>query len=375
MNALWLLLLFPLIWPFIAKAVWNKTITWQEMGLNIVIPVVVVTAVFFLGRAGKISDVELWNGQVTAKHVKNDEYERPYDCFCTTVSCGKDCETTVCQTCYEDRYTKTWWVDTTLGDITIRHLDQGSKSVWDTPDPLVYKDAYQGQPCSVWKRYDNYVKAVEGSLFNDANHRQAYEKYMGMHPNYPEIYNVYSVKRVRAVGVKLDPNKPEATIEAFRKLQGDMNLGLGNMLRTLGPTKQVNLVMLLVPTNDPNYRYALESHWSGGKKNDVTIILGITDFPKVEFVDVMTFGGNIGNEYLRTVLRDELTKIGTFDPETMLPAIEKTIAKNYKRPEMQKFEYLKAEIQPATWVMILATIISIVLPIGLTFWFHREDVI
>jgi hypothetical protein len=173
----------------------------------------------------------------------------------------------------------------------------------------------------------------------------------------------------------LDPNKPEATIEAFRKLQGDMNLGLGNMLRTLGPTKQVNLVMLLVPTNDPNYRYALESHWSGGKKNDVTIILGITDFPKVEFVDVMTFGGNIGNEYLRTVLRDELTKIGTFDPETMLPAIEKTIAKNYKRPEMQKFEYLKAEIQPATWVMILATIISIVLPIGLTFWFHREDVI
>ncbi len=370
METLYLLLLFPLVWPWIAKLIFKDTINWQEMGINIVVVCLVVSAVFFIGRAGKISDTELWSGQITKKNVKTGSYVRSYECMCVTMSCGKNCSTTVCQTCYEDRYTKNWWLNSTLGDIGIRSRDTTSKSVWNEADPPLYKKAYVGEPCSKYNSFDNYVAAVENSLFNDQDHITAYQEYEGLFPSYPKITDLYQVNRVIRSGIVLS----DTGIEKFQDDHKEMNTGIGNMLRSLGHDKQVNIIMAWVNTNDPNYRYGLESHWAGGKKNDVVIMMGITEYPKVEWIDVMTFGGNIGNELLRTVLRDSLVQVGEVDPQRMLPIIEATVRENYARPEMSQFEYLKAEVQPGPWALGIAIFFAIFGSIGLTYLFHVHDV-
>ena len=76
MSPIFLLLLFPLIWPFIAKRIWNAEITWSELGLNIVIIAVLTAGTYQLGKYGATSDTEVWNGVVTGKEVNDVWYQR-----------------------------------------------------------------------------------------------------------------------------------------------------------------------------------------------------------------------------------------------------------------------------------------------------------
>ena len=50
------------------------------------------------------------------------------------------------------------------------------------------------------------------------------------------------------------------------------------------------------------------------------------------------------------------------------------IEKHYKKMNMEDYEYLKDNIEPPTWVLILAAIVSIGGSIGLTFFFYKNDV-
>ena len=114
MEALLILLLFPLVWPFIAKRIWHTTINYQEMGLQIVIVTAVTAGVWQLGIYGQTTDTEVWTGKVTAKDRDHGSYVESYDCNCRSVSCGKGCTTSKCDTCYRDHYTVDWTADTTV---------------------------------------------------------------------------------------------------------------------------------------------------------------------------------------------------------------------------------------------------------------------
>ena len=135
MEGLLILLLFPLAWPFIAKRIWHATINWQEMAISIASVTLLTTGVWFAGKFSQTSDIEVWNGEIVSKARDHGHYLRSYQCNCVTVSCGKDCTTTSCQTCYEDRYTVKWWARSTVGNITFQHYDRSSKSVYREPNP------------------------------------------------------------------------------------------------------------------------------------------------------------------------------------------------------------------------------------------------
>jgi len=47
MSMLLWLLIFPIVWPFVAKAIWPRVLQWGEVAANIGIVVVVVSIVFF----------------------------------------------------------------------------------------------------------------------------------------------------------------------------------------------------------------------------------------------------------------------------------------------------------------------------------------
>ena len=356
MEGLLLLLLFPLAWPFIAKRIWHTTVNWQEMGLNIIIPSILVVVVWQLGTYGQTTDHEVWNGQVVSKKRVHDTYEDPYDCFCTTDSKGN----TSCQTCYETRYTVTWKAKTTVGNVRFKHLDRSSRSVYNTPDPTSYKRCTVGEPASLEHRYTNYVQAVPQSLFND-NSKTA-EQYAGKIPSYPRVHSFYKFNRVIDVGAKLSNEKMKALDE-----------GLDEMLRTLGPSKQANIIMIVTGITDSTYRYAIENAWLGGKKNDIIIFVGV-EGDKIIWTDVMTWALNSGNELFHVTMRDGLNELGTLDPTKVLPFIRTTVASKYDRPQMKDYEYLADEIDPPTWVIILAIIIAIGGSIGLTVLFHYKEV-
>lgn len=364
METFFLLLAIPIIWALIAKRIFHTTISWREMGLQMLASSAIVTVVFFTGKYSMTADFEVWNGEIVSKHREHGHYVESYQCNCTTVCSGTGSNQTchqVCQTCFRDHYTVDWFVKTTIGTIRLEYVDRLSRSVYNLPDPAHYVAAYVGEPCSRENGFTNYVKAVPDSLFNKLDVKNL-SKFDPMIPQYPRVHSYYKVNRVIPVGVNV-PNRNE------------LNLKISEHLRKLGPKKEANIIVVIANTPDQTYRYALERAWIGGKQNDVIIVVGAPSYPSIAWADVITFGQNAGNGLLAVELRDNLMKVGTMaDSVVVADTIATAVESRFKRKPMSDYEYLKDEIQPPMWVLILAFVLSLGTAGGLTYYFHREDV-
>jgi hypothetical protein len=342
MESLLLLLLFPIVWPFIARQIWNTTITYKEMGLHIALVVVLVATVFWLGRLSSMTDTEILNGEILSKHREHGSYLREYDCFC---------DKNGCETCHEKRYTVIWYAKSSVGTIEFASLDRSTKRVYKEPDPEIYIRCQPGEPASVESSYTNYVLGVPESLFHEALRKESYPV-----PEYPKVYDFYLVNRVLKAGTEIDSSV--------------LNQKLNEALKTVGPEKQVNIVVILTEIDDPQYRHYVEQAWIGGKKNDVIIFVGL-DGNKITWADVMTWARSSGNEFFVVALRDDLLKIEQYDEAMLAETIISHIKESYVRPQMESYKYLEKEIDPPGWVMMLCGFLAVFGSLGLTYVFQK----
>lgn len=306
------------------------------------IAAILLTVLCFYGsRGAATSDTELWNGQVVSKERLHGSYQRSYDCRCRTVYSGSGKDRTsrqVCDTCYEDRYTVHWNCKTTIGDYTIDSKDTTFRSVYLSPDPARWTAIYPGEPVAKTSSYTNYVQAVPESLFTPAA-ADLKAKFANLIPAYPDqIYDFYRVNRF------LTPDAPA------------WNSAISELLKTRGPAKQVNTIVVVAKTNDPNYIYALRDAWEGANKNDVVLVIGSTARPKIEWVDVISW---TKKELFKIQLRDEVLALGTISREQVLGVLTKQIDTNFERRRMREFQYLESMIDPPTWLMLTLFIVML----------------
>lgn len=359
MTTYYALLLFTLPIPWIAKLIWPHQIKWPELAATLAISFVVVTLLFFTGTAGQTADREIWSGEIVSKDRKHGHYLRSYSCRCRETCSGsgssRSCYQT-CDTCYEDRYTVTWTARSNIGDFTIEHLDRGSRSVYKTVDPARYTEIQTGDACSRSVPFTNYVKAVPESLFH-AN-PVVLEKFRDMIPEYPgKIYDHYKINRVVSVGVSL----PDMAA---------WNQDLSLVMRKLGPQRQANVVIVFVNTDDAKYAHALESRWIGGKKNDAILVVGTKKYPEIDWVHVM---GWSKNQLFNVALRDEVLAMKNIDRAQIMQAVEKHVSTTFQRRHMSEFEYLRDEIEPPFWAVVMIGILGVLLSLGTSYYFYRHD--
>jgi hypothetical protein len=336
----------------------NLKEAWVVVAMSTLFSVVLTAGVFALSASGQTWDTEILNGQVTGKTREQGHYLRSYQCRCRQTCSGtgqnRSCSTT-CDTCYEDRYTVTWACQTTLGTFTIQHLDRSSRSVYNEPDPARWTAIWQGEPVSKTASYVNYVQAVPQSLFTPAN-EAVKARFANLIAPYPDqVYDFYRVDRFITRGLQV--------ADAAK-----WNHEIGMLLRTLGPSKQVNLVVVVAPTSDPTFEFALRDAWANANKNDVVLIVGTTAYPKIEWVRVLTWSKA---EIFKVELRDAVLALGEMKPETVLPVVAQQIQKNFVRREMADFEYLKSEIDPPMWVIVLLVVLNVLGAAGVQYGIHR----
>lgn len=323
--------------------------TWDQLVVATVLGMLISAALILGGVFGSIgvqtSDVELWNGEVTGKTRDHGSYLRPYECNCRPgpPSCSRDSNgrevctsTTVCDTCYENRYTVNWECQSNVGSWNIKSLDETSSSVYLTPDPARYTSIQNGDPVAIKKRYTNYIKAVPSSLFRPAQ-ESLKEQFAGQIPPYPiNVFDFYRVNRVVPVGVNI-PNLQE------------WNDNLSVALKRLGPQKQANAVIVITKSNDPNYFYALQDAWLNGKKNDIVLVIGAPDFPaKASWVNVMAL---TQDNLFQVRLRDAILDLPELSADSVIGALLDTGMSNFNRKSMKDFKYLEDEIDPPSWVI------------------------
>jgi len=351
---LFLLCLIPLAIPLITKHWFDKDLTWREIGLCCVAPVVLMCSLYAVFSYQETSDVEVLNGAVTSKERNEVHCRHSYDCNCyyTTHrnSNGSYSRTRHCSTCYEHRFDVDWDVLTSIGNYTVDTIDRQGLQ-----EPQRWTIVNTGDPVSKTSSYTNYVRGAKASLFN----LEQYKNYSALVPEYPSnIYDMYKINRVIDIGANI-PNKAE------------LDTGLSYILSRLGVSKQVNVV--LVTTNQPeDFSYGVRNKWLGGKKNDLIINVGMDKSFNITWVKV--FGWS-ANEMVYIKLRDDLKALGTFtNTQGILNVIETDVKNHYQRKHMKDFEYLKSEVEPSTEKLMWALLFCVLLSIGLTVWCVREDV-
>jgi len=261
----------------------------------------------------------------------------------------------VCQTCYEHSNDWDWRVQNDVdGSFNIDRIDSRGSN-----EPPRFTAVKIGEPYATESHYVNYVKAVPDSLFNSG--AVNLPQFAGKIPAYPEVYDYYRLNRVISVGV---PVKDLAMWNQY----------LSEKMITLGKRKQANVNIIFVNIADQTYRYALEAAWLGGKKNDVTVIIGMTTPGKIDWVDTITFGGNAGNSLMTVLMRDRIMALTDLGYKSVIDTAVGTVVEKFDRKPMKDFEYLKSSITPPDWCIYASLILGLILSIGCAIFFHRNEV-
>lgn len=337
MLTLFLMMVPVVVWPFVAKLLWKHEITLLEMVCCLFLGVAVACGGYAAGKYGQVLDVEVLNGLVTSKARERVGCEHSYQCNCVQ-SCTKDSCTTICQTCYDHAYDYDWVLHTQIGEIIVprRSFDPQGLS-----EPARFTLVKPGDAVAKTESFKNYIKAAPNSLFNAASAHTLKARFPDAHLPYPaEVYDLYRLNRVVAAGVVL----PDSAA---------WNQGLSDVLGALGPSKQVNAVMVFTRHAEPDFSEALRAYWLGGKKNDVVVVFGVPEYPAVSWVRVFSWSDA---ELFKVELRDALQSIGTVDRPRILSVFREHVAKGFIRKPMADFKHLESEIEVPTWVAILGAL-------------------
>ena len=368
-----LMLLFPIIWLIGAKFILHATFNWTEFGISVVVIFVASALFYYTGKHSMMSDTLVLNGQVTKKYERTEScpsgWKDYHDDFCTEyrtrvipdgIICTSTGKTTSCRPKFKTQYKyiypweRKWYIQDSFTTHQIKRIDeQGAK------EPPRWTVAYVNEPASATENYTNYVKAVPESLFNGTKGA----KYVSSIPAHPLVFDYYRTSHVINY-------KSAISATELQKI----NLEVGNILREDGFMYQANVIVVVTDVNDPDIRYAFERSWVGGKKNDIIVFVGRNITGGIQWADVMTWAHNYHNELLQVELRDDIMELNSLDAVNLATIIHNNIKTNYKRPEMKDFEYLKARIQPPTWILWIVGFICFVFPIGFTFFFHIKEV-
>lgn len=350
------LLLIPIIWVFVVKVVLRKTISGVEVIVMITVTAMLIAVVYWAGAYSQTTDYQVLNGRVVEKEMNRVHCRHSYSCNCRTSCSGsgksRSCST-VCDTCYEHSFDQDWDVNTTIGSWTIDTIDrQGLR------EPPRWTSVKLNDPVSKLDRYTNYVKAVPDSLFHF--NPALIAKYKEGIPPYPlQIYDYYNINRFISMGVPV----PDVA---------QWNRDISTMLGYIGAAKEVNAVVVVTKQSDYAYANALQAGWINGKKNDVILIIGAPEYPKIEWVRVLSWSKT---DLVNVQLRDAVLEIGTVDREKIVPAMQSYITNAYQRRPMSDFEYLKDQIEPPEWVIWLSIVLSIASLIGMSIYFHKNDLV
>ena len=332
-----------------------KTISWKEFLIQVLVSIGVVSISVLIIYSSNVGDTEIWSGRVTKKDKEWTPCSHSYQCRCRTEeTCsgsGKDRSCTsheVCDTCYEHSNDWDWTVRTSNGEII--YIDRIDRQGANTPPR--WESVQINEPTAQPHRYTSYIKAAPDSLFR---HQGLTTKYAGTLPPYPgKVYDYYNLNRLVTQGVSVD-NTP-------------WNQGLMNINADMGSKKQVNMVVVLTD-QDPEWFYALEESWIGGKKNDAILVIGVDPTGKKRWANVMAW---TLDKALESTLSREIMSQPDLDAKSTLEVFRKVVEESYKRKPMADFSYLKASIRPTGTQYTIAIIINIIIAILLTLAFHFE---
>lgn len=350
---MWYILLFAcilfIVW-MIAMKIFPHTVTWKEGIIMLVVQSLVICALIFGSVYDQGRDVQIINGEVTKKYSEKVHCRHSYSCNCITTCSGSGSSrfcSTICQTCYDHSYDVDWIVKSNIGGATIDTIDrQGVK------EPPRWTAIKIGEPFSREQYYYNYIKASPLTIFNKS---QLDDKVVV--PSYIRVYDYYRINRVINFGVNFDTK--------------DLNVLLNDTMKKLGPTKKVNLVVML-HNKGGGFAEIVKAKHLGGKINDVYIVLDVAQDGKFNHVAVFSWSKL---DIVNVKLRDDLLDIGKFDATMIDDAVRKNLSLYFVPRSIEDFKYLEDDVQIPDWAVWCVLMFGLLFPFVAAWVAHEHEII
>lgn len=354
-----LICLIPLaVFLIVIKVIFGKEYSFGEFVVQLVGSTFIILLLTVIGYNSQTTDYKLVNGNVIKKEIIQKScpfgWNDYTDSFCTEyhtrqVVSGMSCSTinkvTTCHNTYKTQY-KYWYpwekkykVYSDVSSFEISRVDSQGANV-----PQRYSSVNIGDPVSTYTSYTNYVMASKMSLFNAGE--KIDEKFS---VKYPEIYNYYKVDRFIDVdGVY--------TVDERKKWSEQIS-----EFNSRAKSKKANFIVV-VTKSDETFASKLEQNWFSYKLNDVIVIIGIDDSKNIKWTNVKSWSKD---ETPTILIRDFILKQKKLnDPVLISISIAASINDTYVETPEQEFEYLKYDITPPLWCLILTMIfVAVVNPI------------
>ena len=382
---MWLifLLFIPTIVLLVGMAISNGKVTFKEFLLSEAIMCLLVAGGYSIAKHQSVSDIEIWNGWM-AKAEYYEEWWEQVSCRHEIRCTHRDEKGNTLHSndghyhLYDVDYHSPYWEGKTSNGetLSLSHLyydelvglfknqeyvtilrfskDHGRGNKYVTSyDQAMSTFVSTAVPHS----FVNYIKASPSSVLRKVGQGDSFKNLL---PEYPTVdQSNWSAKRFLSVGVPIVH-------------LSELNLMLSVLNGRLGGSKQVNAMIIAVNTLDSSYIQEFEEKWLGGKKNDLIIVIGCVEYPKISWVRVTSWSTS---EDLKIELRDKILDVGTFERSNeILGLVEKGIKEKFIRRKMADFEYLMAGWQPSAGIMAFLIILGFVVSIGLTVYCTKEDV-
>jgi hypothetical protein len=318
----------------------SKQICWKECLTQFVVQSLVVVLMCFLITLNSLQDREYLTGRMVSKARDQVHCKHSYQCHCRSSRRGGRS----CSTCYEHSYDVVWFAETNIPKrIYIQPVD--SRGIVQPPN---WAKLSVGDPMTLPIQYENYIKADPDSLFaSDASSIKKDD----FSPYPDKIYADYKLDRFLGDAVK---SKVKAN-QLLAELNAD-----------IGATTKAN-VIVYATSKPKDYAKQLQRAWEGGKQNDVIVVLGVKK-SAIQWVDVIGLSYPDFKVKLRNVIQDHPTV-----DAALFSKIRDTILFHYKIREMSEFKYLQESFKPTLLQWILGAIVSLVVSVGLGFFFHHVE--
>ena len=346
-----LLMIFPVLIALATLLAFKGRVLFWEFAAQVGVVALFIGIGLGLAYNSRTSDTEVWNGQVTEREHHHVSCSHSYSCNCHEVCTGygknESCSEH-CDTCYEHSYDVDWTVHASTGE----SVDIDREDRQGLVEPKRWDAAFPGEPWASQHEFTNYIKANPDSVLLGT--KGDVVRFKAMLPPYPsEIYNYYYNNPVVNMGV------PNVNLDTWNWLIREKN-------KTLGPKKQVHIILILVPTDDRAYMLALKDAWIGGKKNDVDVVIGSKDGKTIDFADVMSWSTN---KAMAVDLRDQLQAVGDLQKkDDLVNAINDVITAEFVRMHMKDMKFLMRSFQPSGTSMIVIFILAALISIGISIW-------
>ena len=94
--------------------------------------------------------------------------------------------------------------------------------------------------------------------------------------------------------------------------------------------------------------------------------MGTPSYPRIDWVQVLSW---TDVELFKVQLRDELMDLKEVSRPAVMAVLDKQISGAFKRKSMKDFEYLKSEVQPPLWAVIMAVVLGLGASVLLSLYF------